>query len=62
MPEGNITGKGVSLLSLVIDGVLVPVNCQLTFVEELIPLPVETNENRTVEPAQTSRVLVDELN
>ena len=61
VPEGKVTGKGVILLSFEREGVPVPVNCQLTFVEELIPLPVETNENRTVEPAQTSRVLLDEL-
>ena len=62
VPDGNVTGKGVSLLSLVIEGVPVPVNCQLTFVEELIPLPVETKENKTVEPAQTSNMLVEVLN
>jgi hypothetical protein len=31
-------------------------------VEELIPLPVETNENKTVEPEQMSNVFVVELN
>jgi hypothetical protein len=62
VPAGNVTGKGVSLLSFVIEGVPVPVNCQLTFVEELIPLPVETKENNTVEPAHTSKVFVEVLN
>lgn len=62
MPEGKVTGKGVILLSFEIDGVPEPENCQLTLVEELIPLPVETNENKTVEPEQMSNVFVVELN
>lgn len=62
VPEGKVTGKGVIRLSFEIDGVPEPVNCQLTVVDELIPLPVETKENKTVEPAQISKVLLEELN
>ena len=58
-----MTGIGVVLLSVEIGvfpyrGVPVPVNCQFTVPNGLfsIPLPVDTKENKTVDPAQTLRV------
>ena len=64
VPEGNVTGNGVNLLSFDMgvfpySAVPVPENCQLTVADGLfsIPLPVETKENKTVEPAQIFNVL-----
>lgn len=58
-----MTGIGVKRLSDEIgvfpySGVPVPENCQLTVAEGLfsIPLPVDTKENKTVDPAHTLRV------
>ena len=58
-------GIGVVLLSVEIGvfpykGIPEPVNCQFTVANGLfsIPLPVDTKENNTVDPAQTLRVFV----
>jgi hypothetical protein len=60
-PEGKVTGNGVLLLSLVIEGgpPLVAEKDQLTVVDEVILPPVCTKENNTVDPAQIFNELFD---
>jgi hypothetical protein len=60
IPDGKVTGNGVLLLSLEIEGgpPLFAENDQVTVVVEVMLLPVSTKENKIVDPAQTLSVFI----